>query len=142
MDVGDFLARPDAVVDQDKEIFGIKHLAEAALCLGHAVHQDTTFIGQKVGQARHATLGDHKGMARAPWKHIKERVPSFAPGHGVRWKVALDDVFEQRRTAHERAWRAMNFNPHADSTGARTQWPDTPFRTARVSDVPSAEINV
>ena len=142
MNMGDFLARPDAVVDQDKEIFGIKHLAEAALCLGHAVHQDTTFIGQKVGQTRHATLGDHKGMTRAPWKHIKERVPSFAAGHGVRRKVALDDALEQRRTAHKHAWGSMAFNPHADSAGARTQWPETPFRTARVSAVPSAEIRV
>tara|TARA_B100001113_G_C20667934_1_gene430800 strand:+ start:158 stop:304 length:147 start_codon:yes stop_codon:yes gene_type:complete len=46
VDVRDFLARPDAVVDQDKEIFGVKHMAEAALCLGHAVHQRAPFIGQ------------------------------------------------------------------------------------------------
>jgi hypothetical protein len=142
VDVRNFLARPGTVVDQDKEIFGVKHLAEAALCLGHAVHQHAPFIGQKVDQTWHATLRDHKGMARAPWKHIKERVPSFTAGHGVRWEVALDDALEQRRTAHAQAWGPMAFNPHADSAGARTQWPETPFRTARVSVVPSAEIRV
>jgi hypothetical protein len=60
-------------------------------------------------------------MSRAPWKQIKERIPTFTTSHGVRWKVALGDALEQRRTAHARAWGAMAFNPHADSVGARTQ---------------------
>jgi hypothetical protein len=49
VNVGDFLARTNAVVDQDKEIFGVKHLAETALCLGHTVHQHPSFIRQKIG---------------------------------------------------------------------------------------------
>lgn len=75
-------------------------------------------------------------------KDVKKGVPSLTTCDGMGRKAAFDDAFEQRRVAHERAWCDAALNPHADSEGARTQWPETPFRTARVSTVPSEETRV
>jgi fructose-specific component phosphotransferase system IIB-like protein len=88
VDMRDFLARSHAVVNHDQEILGVKHHAETSLCFGDTVHQHPPFVGQKVGQTGHTTLRDHEGVARSPWKHVEESVPSISTGNGVRRKFA------------------------------------------------------
>ena len=131
-----------SIVNQNEEIFRVKNGAQATLSFSHAVHQESAFLSLEVGQSRYTSFRDDEGMARPSRKDVKEGVPTLAASNGVRRKAALDDAFEQRRPAHKRAWCAAAFNPHADSEGARTQWPETPFRTARVSVVPSEETRV
>ena len=142
MHVGHLLPSSCSIVHQDEEILGVKHGTQAALCLGHTVHQGPALLGPEVGQSGHASFGNDEGVPRSSWKDVKEGVPAFATGHRMGRKFALDDAFEQRRFAHGCAWRDAVLNPHADSAGARTQWPETPLRTARVSMVPSDETRV
>ena len=87
-------------------------------------------------------FGKDKGVPRTSRKDIEEGVPALTACHRVGRKAPLNNPFEQRRLAHGRAWHDADFNPHADSEGARTQWPETPLRTARVSVVPSEETRV
>jgi len=130
------------IVNQHEEVFGSKDRAQATLGFSNTVHEEAPFLGLQIRQPRHAALWNNQRVTRPAWKHIKESVPAFASGHRMRRNVATDDAFEQRRLAHKPAWQEAVLNPHAESVGASTQWPETPFRTARVPVVPSEDTRV
>ena len=142
VNVRDLLPCSSSVVNQDEEILGPKNRLKAPLCFGNAVHQDAPFRRFKVGQTRDAPLRNNKGMAWTSRKHVEKGVPTFSSGDRVGGNLALHNPLKQGRLAHARAWREVDFNPHADSVGARTQWPETPLRTASVSVVPSSDTRV
>ena len=129
-------------MDQHKKILGVEDRTQTSLSLSHAVHQGPALLGLEVAQSGHASLGHDEGVPRPSREDVEEGVPALTACHGVGRKATLDDALEQRRLAHERAWSDADFNPHADSVGARTQCPETPLRTARVSVVPSEETKV
>ena len=128
-------------MDQHKKILGVEDRTQTSLSLSHAVHQGPALLGLEVAQSGTPRSGTTR-VCPGRRGDVEEGVPALTACHGVGRKATLDDALEQRRLAHERAWSDADFNPHADSVGARTQCPETPLRTARVSVVPSEETKV
>ena len=136
------LTRTGSIMDQNQKVLCVKNGTQTTLCFSHAVHQEPALLRPEVSQSGHTSFRNDKGVTRPPREDVKESVPALTTCNGMGWKAAFDDAFEQRRLAHECAWCDAALNPHADSEGARTQWPETPLRTARVSTVPSEEMRV
>ena len=79
----DFLSSQRPVVNANREIRGVKVLAQLLLHAGDAFHELGLFCWSQVGEPLDTTMRNNQGMTFSSRKDIEKGVPPFTARHGV-----------------------------------------------------------
>ena len=83
VNMGDFLSSQRPVVNANREIRGVKVLAQHLLHAGNPRHELGLFCWRQVGKPLDTAMRDNQRMALSAGKNIEEGVPPFTARHGV-----------------------------------------------------------
>ena len=78
-----FLSSQRSVVNANREIRGVKVLAQHLLHAGNARHELGLFCWRQVGKPLDTTMRNNQGMALSARKNIEKGVPPLTARHGV-----------------------------------------------------------